>query len=187
MDDNTLLRGDRVRLTALRQEDAAQMVGWYQDVGYLRLQDTNTALPKNVAQIAAELEQLNNGSTTLCFAIRTVANDELIGTVGFYELEWANQTAWLGIGIGDRAYWGQGYGTEALRLAVDYAFRELHLYRITLTVIDYNVRAIALYERAGFKREGVFREFGWRDGRHYDMYLYGLLRPEWEAARKGEG
>ena len=46
-----------------------------------------------------------------------------------------------------------------------------------------NERAIALYEKAGFRREGVFREFGQRDGRRYDMYLYGLLRPEWEQRR----
>jgi RimJ/RimL family protein N-acetyltransferase len=80
------------------------------------------------------------------------------------------------MGIGDRGAWGKGYGTEALRLALQYAFDELNLHRLTLTVIDYNERAIALYEKAGFRREGVFREFGQRDGKRYDMYLYGLLR-----------
>jgi RimJ/RimL family protein N-acetyltransferase len=85
------------------------------------------------------------------------------------------------MGIGERDAWGQGYGTEALHLALQYAFDELNLHRITLTVIAYNERAIALYERAGFQREGVFREFGQRDGKRYDMYLYGLLRPEWES------
>ena len=178
-----LLRGTKVRLSALSKDDAATISRWFGDVGYLRLQDTNLALPKSQAQIAADLE-LAKSSNTIVFAIRTVSDGALIGTVGFFEIEWANQVAWLGMGIGERNAWDQGYGTEALHLALQYAFDELNLHRITLTVIAYNERAIALYEKAGFQREGVFREFGQRDGRRYDMYLYGLLRSEWELGSK---
>ena len=176
-----LLRGTQVRLAALSQDDAAKMACWYEDAGYLRLQDTNRAMPKSVAQIEAELEQFDSSADTIVLGIRTRAEDKLIGLLGFYEIEWSNQAAWLGMGIGDRNAWGKGYGTEALRLGLQYAFDELNLHRLTLTVIDYNTRAIALYEKAGFRQEGVFREFGQRDGKRYDMYLYGLLRPEWEA------
>jgi RimJ/RimL family protein N-acetyltransferase len=176
-----LLRGSKVRLTALRQDDASKIAEWNEDVGYLRLQDTNTALPKSKAQIETELEQLQGGGDAILFAIRTNEEETLIGTVGFYEIEWANQAAWLGIGIGDRAAWGKGYGSEALRLVLQYGFEEMNLHRVTLTVVEYNERAIAMYERAGFKQEGTFREFGRRDGKRYDMYLYGLLRSEWES------
>jgi RimJ/RimL family protein N-acetyltransferase len=179
--NSDLLRGTKVRLTALRRDDAATISAWFGDVGYLRLQDTNLAMPKSRARIATDLEELEKSSNTIVFAIRTVVDGALIGTIGLYEIEWANQGAWLGMGIGERDAWGQGYGTEALHLALQYAFGELNLHRVTLTVIAYNGRAIALYERAGFQREGVFREFGQRDGRRYDMYLYGLLRPEWES------
>ena len=177
-----LLRGTKVRLTALSRDDAATISGWFGDVGYLRLQETNLALPKSQAQIAADLEELAKSSNTIVFAIRSVGDGALIGTIGFYDIEWANQGAWLGMGIGERDAWDQGYGTEALHLALQYAFDELNLHRITLTVIAYNERAIAMYERAGFRREGVLREFGQRDGGRYDMYLYGLLRPEWQSA-----
>jgi RimJ/RimL family protein N-acetyltransferase len=68
-----------------------------------------------------------------------------------------------------------------MRLLVDYAFTDLNLYRLQLTVLAYNDRAIRLYERIGFKHEGTFREFGERDGSRYDMRLYGLLLPEWEV------
>jgi RimJ/RimL family protein N-acetyltransferase len=180
-----LLRGTKVRLAALSKDDAPRMARWYEDVGYLRLQETNSALPKSVAQIEAELEQSDGSADTIVFGIWTGDNNELVGTLGFYEIEWSNRVAWLGMGIGDRGAWGKGYGTEALRLALQYAFDELNLHRLTLTVIDYNERAIALYEKAGFRREGVFREFGKRDGKRYDMYLYGLLRPEWEASVHG--
>ena len=68
-----------------------------------------------------------------------------------------------------------------MRLLLDYAFGELNLHRFQLTVFAYNERASALYEKLGFVREGVFREFLLRDGTRYDMYLYGLLRREWET------
>jgi RimJ/RimL family protein N-acetyltransferase len=90
--------------------------------------------------------------------------------------------AWLGIGIGDREQWGKGYGREAMELVLRYGFHELNLHRIQLTVFEYNERAIALYEKLGFRREGVYREFMQRDGKRYDMLLYGLLRREWENA-----
>jgi RimJ/RimL family protein N-acetyltransferase len=179
--DLDLLRGTKVRLTALSEDDAPRMARWYEDMGYLRLQKTNMALPRSVAQIEADLRQFDESADTIVFGIRIHDNNELIGTIGFFEIEWSNQVAWLGIGIGNRDAWGKGYGTEALQLGLQYAFSELNLHRLTLTVIANNERAIALYEKAGFRREGVFREFGQRDGKRYDMYLYGLLRPEWES------
>ena len=184
--DPNLLRGNLVRLAALGRSDAPMIARWSEDTSYMRLQDTHAALPRTAEQVTGELEQLNDGHNAIAFAIRTLSDDALIGTVGFYEIEWSNSTAWLGIGIGERANWGKGFGTEALWLALRYAFDELNFYRLTVTVIATNSRAIALYERAGFQREGVFREFGLRDGRRYDMLLYGLLRPEWKV-RLGDG
>ena len=177
-----LLCGTSVRLTALSKEDAPVIARWSEDGEYLRLQDTHTALPQTEAQAASEIEKVGESRDTIGLGIRKVEDGALIGTVEFCEIEWNNQCAWLGFGIGERTEWGKRYGTEALQLALRYAFTELNFYRLTLTVIATNERAIALYEGAGFKREGVFREFGLRDGRRYDMYLYGLLRTEWEAA-----
>jgi len=178
-----ILRGAKVRLTALNKEDASVMVRWSEDAEYLRLQDTNLALPRTEAQLAADIEKQNEASDIIVFAVRVVETDDLIGFVGFWEIEWANRAAWLGIGIGDRAYWSHGYGTGAMELALKYAFDEMNLHRVQLTVLDYNERAIALYEKLGFRREGTYREFGLREGERYDMYLYGLLRPEWESQR----
>jgi len=147
-----LLRGDRVRLTAFCENDASTMARWSEDVGYLRLQETNLALPRTKAAIAADMEHQSTSSDTLVFAIRPVDGDELIGF----------------------------NGSESIQLALRYAFCELNLHGLHLTVIDYNERAIALYKKMGFQHEGVFRQFGWRDGKRYDMHLYGILRPEWE-------
>jgi RimJ/RimL family protein N-acetyltransferase len=89
--------------------------------------------------------------------------------------------AWLGIGIGEPDNRGSGFGHEAISLMLRFAFWEINLYRVQLTVFAYNTPAITTYERLGFVREGIFREFLQRDGQRHDMVLYGLLRREWEA------
>ena len=184
--EDNWLAGRRLRLAVLRKDDAATMAAWSEDIGYLRLEDTNTAVPLSVERAEEEIDSLHNGFDSLAFGIRTLDDDRLIGSVGFFDIEWANRVAWLGMGIGDRAFWGQGYGSEALSLALRYAFCEMNLYRLSLSVIAHNARAVALYEKAGFRREGVFREYGERDGRRYDLVLYGLLCREWSDAPGGK-
>ncbi len=178
---SNLLAGTKVRLAAIQKDDAATIARWSEDTTFLRLHDTDTALPRSVEQVAEDLAKSNAGIDEILLGIRTIGDDKLVGTLGFYEIEWSNRCAWLGIGIGDPAHWGKRYGTEALQLALAYAFGELNLHRLSLSVVAYNERAIALYERAGFQREGVFREFGERDGARYDLLLYGLLQREWKA------
>jgi RimJ/RimL family protein N-acetyltransferase len=63
---------------------------------------------------------------------------------------------------------------------ITFAFQELNLHRLQLSVFSYNQKAISLYERLGFKKEGTYREFLERDSKRFDMFLYGLLRHEWK-------
>ena len=76
---------------------------------------------------------------------------------------------------------GRGYGSDALRLGINYSFRELNLYKVQLGVFSYNTRAIRTYEKIGFVREAVQRAMLYRDGQRFDMIEMGILRPEWEA------
>jgi RimJ/RimL family protein N-acetyltransferase len=96
-------------------------------------------------------------------------------------IAWPHGDAWIGIGLGERAYWGKGYGSDALRVLLRFAFQELNLHRVTLNVFEYNTRALKTYERLGFTIEGTVREALLRDGRRWDLIFMGLLRQEWEA------
>lgn len=180
MIDMNLLRGQKIRLTAVSQEDLPTITHWYEDTGFSRLFDAKPALPKSKAQWTNWLEKSEKDRDSYLFAIRRVEDDFLIGIAELDGILWTHQNCWLSIGIGERANWGQGYGREAVELTLRYAFNELNMHRVQLTVFSYNERAIALYEGLGFTREGIYREHLHRDGRHYDMYLYGLLRSEWE-------
>jgi RimJ/RimL family protein N-acetyltransferase len=115
--------------------------------------------------------------------IRPLANDDLLGYIELDGILWNQSTSWISIALGDAEHRGQGFGSEALALALRFAFDELNLRRVQLTVFSYNTRAIATYERLGFTHEGTFREALLRDGQTHDMLLYGLLRREWAAAQ----
>ena len=181
--DRNLFQGKKVRLGPLTKDDASAIAPWTQDGGYLRLQDTGIARPETADKIGEEIDRDNESETTFSFAIRRTDDDALIGTIGLFDVEWGNRTAWVGVGFGRREDWGKGYGTEAMSLLLAYAFDELNLHRLQLTVIAYNPRAIAMYEKVGFVREGAYREFVDRDGARHDLILYGLLRPEWRAQK----
>jgi len=181
MSTTNLFYGERVRLTALRPEDAQTMMHWYEDGEFSRLFDANTAVPKTDAALSRWMDSAERDKDAYALAIRLLYSDDMIGYIDIDGIQWNNRCGWMALGIGNPTHRNKGYGTEAMRLGMRFAFHELNLYRIQLTVFSYNEAAVRLYERLGFTREGTFRESIARDGQRHDMYLYGLLAREWEA------
>ncbi|WPB02935.1 uncharacterized protein RHO25_007571 [Cercospora beticola] len=85
----------------------------------------------------------------------------------------------LGIVI-DREHWGKGYGREAVKWALNWAFRRAAMHKVSLRVCGYNANAIKLYESMGFVLEGKLRDEVWHDGRYWDYYAYSMLEGEWQ-------
>jgi RimJ/RimL family protein N-acetyltransferase len=114
------------------------------------------------------------------FAIRALDDNRLLGDIGLEVTHnWMGRNAFVGLGIGKREDWGKGYGTDAMKIALRFAFTELNLERVTLNVFEYNPRAIRSYEKAGFKHEGRMRGSLLKDGKRWDMLFMGILREEW--------
>ncbi|HYO87189.1 MAG TPA: GNAT family protein [Candidatus Limnocylindrales bacterium] len=183
----SLFSGPRVRLTAVRPEDVATVTRWYEDSDFTRQYDASASYPRSANRFQKILTEVNESDTAFMFAIRLHHTDDLIGVIDLDYVLWSSGVTWLAIGIGEAAYRGQGYGGEALELALRFAFHEINMHRVQLTVFSTNERAIRLYERLGFTREGVLREFLHRDGQRFDTYVYGLLAREWEARQAGGG
>lgn len=177
-----LFQGKRLRITSLRPEDVQVVTEWYERGDFGRLWDSGVAYPRSEEQANFIVRADANAYK---FAIRLkddlLANDTLIGYMDIDSIQWNNGSAWVSIAIGDPQYQGKGYGEEATRLLLHFAFAELNLHRVQLTVFRYNERAVRLYERLGFVLEGTYREYLHRDGARHDMLLYGLLRREWES------
>ena len=106
-----------------------------------------------------------------------------IGNCGFHEIDWRCRSADVGIIIGEKSYWDQGYGTKVMALLLEHGFKTLNLNRIGLWVFETNPRAIRTYEKVGFVREGVKRQAFYKNGRYIDMILMSVLRSEWSEVR----
>jgi RimJ/RimL family protein N-acetyltransferase len=172
----------------LDEGDVPTIARWYRDTVFMRLFDAVAAHPQSEVEILRRLEKWREDDNGFTFAVRPVdeGDDTLLGLIELDGILWPHGVCGISIAIGDRANWGHGYGREAVRLALAFAFDELNLHRVTATVFSYNQRSIALFEKLGFRHEGAFREFLQRDGERHDMLLYGLLRPEWEARQPRE-
>jgi RimJ/RimL family protein N-acetyltransferase len=174
-----LLRGEKVRLTAVTANDLPIITAWWADADFLRRYNTAPAVPRNEDQLSRRFDLSQTSNEAFLFAVRPPEGDDLLGLLELDGIDWSNRTTFLSIGIGAPEHRGRGYGHDAMRVALRFTFHELNLHRVCLTVFSYNEPAITLYERLGFTREGVYREHIERDGHRYDMYLYGLLRHEW--------
>jgi RimJ/RimL family protein N-acetyltransferase len=179
-----LFQGELVRLVAPAEEDASVLARWSEDAGYLRALDSDYARPVSAHEFAARLAPEHSDSSKVEFHLRTVEDDRLIGFVALHSIEWNNGAALLAIGIGESAYRGKGYGSDALRLILRYAFDELNLHRVGLDVISNNARALRTYEGAGFQREGIMRDAVLRDGSRHDRILMGILQHEWQGQER---
>ena len=181
-----LLTGDLVRLAALNPEtDAESFARWSRDSEYYRLDTTDPARmwsPRQTREFMDKDDQAEHPNS-ISLAIRTLDGDQVIGFIALDGIEWTHGDAWVGIGIGDRAFWGRGYGADAMRVMLRYAFVELNLFRVSLNVFEYNRRAIRSYEKCGFTVEGRLRAWIHRDGRLWDLIFMGILREEWDRTR----
>lgn len=108
-----------------------------------------------------------------------MTDDRLVGYVVLYDIYWNLQVASVGIAIGDPADRGRGYGRDGMELILRYAFNELNLYRVALTVLARNTAARRMYEAAGFQLEGMMRANDFRDGVRGDDVMMSILAPEW--------
>jgi ribosomal-protein-alanine N-acetyltransferase len=169
--------GEKVYLRPLEREDAPSIVRWLND-----LEVSRTLLfhrPINVQAEEKFLEGLyakDDGLVLLGIALRQ--DDRLIGAADLRDFDARGRHAGFGIMIGEKVEQGKGRGTEATRLMVKLAFDTYNLNRVWLHVHADNERGIRAYERVGFKREGVLRQHAFREGKHVDELVMGVLRGE---------
>jgi RimJ/RimL family protein N-acetyltransferase len=182
--ENILLQGKLVKLTAEEPKVLAEACAkWNSDSEYLRLLDARAANQYSAKKITGWIEQdiEKDPPSEYLFGIRTLDENRLVGFIDLEGAMFPNGDAFVGIGVGDRQFWGQGYGTDAMNVILRYAFMELNLRRVSLDTFEYNPRAVRSYEKAGFVLEGAARDFLHREGQRWDLIFMGILREEWLA------
>ena len=187
-----MIYGERIRFRGIEQQDLATFVNWVNDpdlqpyIGmhlpfasadeqdwYEKMRQRSPE-ERNMA-IETQLQPGEQGSPT---ALDQETGWKLIGSWGFFNLDWHNRCTEFGIMIGEKPYWNLGYGTEAVRLLVQHGFNTLNLHRIYLRVLENNPRAIRAYEKAGFIHEGRQRQAEFKNGHYLDFLVMSILRSE---------
>jgi RimJ/RimL family protein N-acetyltransferase len=181
-----MLHGKRIVLRAIEAEDILALVAFNNDVAVELAGGGDPPMPQSLAQLRAEFEAQagKGGREQGSFAIEV--DGRLIGQCALFAFDQVAHTCELGITIGDKASWGQGYGREAVDLLLKYAFRYHNMRRVCLRVHGRNERARRAYAACGFVEEGRLRSHVWSDGAYDDLVWMGVLRQEWLAAHPEE-
>ncbi|MBW5470393.1 GNAT family N-acetyltransferase [Brevibacillus formosus] len=174
-----LFQSERIYLRKMTGEDVDVYHTWRNDVEVMRTtnpsmdvytwDDTNGFVNQVILQ----------GSSSKSYMIVDSQTNRPIGITSLIQIDLKNRNAECIIDIGEKEYWGKGYGREALKLLLDYAFLEMNLHRVSLRVFSFNEKAIRLYERLGFKQEGISRQFLFREGKWHDIVHMGILQQEY--------
>ena len=175
----TVLEGAAVRLRPVRVEDLDHVISLISDSSLAQVR----AVPRAPVTREEEKQWLaSRPPNERRLTIETLQGDYL-GAAGLHGIDFVDRNAEVGMVIAEERNWGKGYGGEALQLLVRLAFRSLGLHRVYLRVHAYNERALRLYQRAGFSREGVDREAHFYRGRWHDVVRMALLAPDESVPR----
>ncbi|MBU0610221.1 MAG: GNAT family N-acetyltransferase [Armatimonadetes bacterium] len=173
-----MIRGEKVVLRALEQTDLETLHRWMNDAEVVHF--LGRRFPISALEEQRWLEREHDPTKELVLGI-AVPEGRLIGSCGLHQINPCNHNAHVGIMIGEKEYWGQGYGTDALVTLCAFGFAEMNLHRVCLHVFDFNPRGIRCYEKVGFVQEGRMREAIYKHGAYQDILEMGLLREEFRA------
>jgi RimJ/RimL family protein N-acetyltransferase len=165
------LIGKKCFLSPMEISDADKYTTWLNDQEVVKHLSLSTA----VITVESEKGFLSSLSQNHNYGIIDFESEQLIGSIGLMNIDHIHQTAEIGIFIGNKDYWGKGFGSEALSLLISYAYQTLNLHNIMLKVFSINTRAIKCYEKIGFKKIGVIREAINKDKQKHDIILMDIL------------
>ncbi len=173
------LEGERLFLTPLSMADIDDHYRWEHDRELLYL-DGMAFKPKAIEQLRSEFESAFKSENSVWLSIVTSDSGKLIGVIMLFKIDKTERKAFWGIKL-DKAYWRQGFGTEAAELLLRYAFEDLHLRRLRSGTHSGNIASRKLQEKLGFVREGILRAEFTLDGGYVDDVLYGMLKEDYDA------
>ena len=175
-----MLQTETIRLRAIEREDLERLHQFNNDLAVELAGGGDPPMPQSLARVQADYEQQagNGGRDGASFAVE--ADGKFIGICALFNEDHTAHTVELGITIGDKDYWGKGYGRAVVRLLVQYAFRYRNYRKVWLRVHGRNERAQAAYRACGFTEEGRQKQQVFSNGSYDDLIFMGVFREDWE-------
>lgn len=179
-----MIEGNLVRLRSVERKDLKRLRDWRNNPDVKKFTREHREL--SMQNQLQWLESLARDKNTIMFAVET-KKGKLIGCTGLTYIDWKNRKAEVSIYIGDKNYKGKGYGTDTLKRLMKYGFEELNLHMLFGEIFEYNKANMRLFEKCGFKRDGILRHRLYRDWKYWNSIFYSVLEGEWKrlkASRK---
>lgn len=172
---NHFIEGERIYLREVRLSDVNEnYYKWLNDDEITRYMEIRF-FPQSIELIKEYVSSLSGSYESVFLAIIEKEREKHIGNIKIGPINWIHRFADVSLFIGDKEVWGKGYGTEAIRLSIEYAFNILNLHRLQAGICDMNTASIKVFEKAGFKKEATFRGKRFYKGRYIDEKIYGII------------
>ncbi len=172
------LKGRKVILRPLRKEtDLESALRWINDPEVT--QYLSMFLPQSIVQESEWFDNLLKRQNDIILAIETLKGI-FIGITGLHQINWKDRTVTHGVFIGEKEYWGKGYGTDANMALLNYAFNSLNLRKVCSSVISFNKRSLRYHLACGYKIVGKNRRQIFKNGRYYSMILLEVFKKDWQ-------
>jgi len=173
------LEGQQVYLRPVNSADTEVYYQLLHDPDMLRLTGTQQHFTRE--QIERYIDSKSQDSSSILLLIAESDTDEIVGDIALQDISGTNRSANLRIAISASRHQGRGYGSEAIRLLLDYGFGVRNLHRIELHVYAYNERAQHVYRKLGFQQEGIQRDALFYNHEYHDAILMSILEHEYRA------
>ncbi len=177
------LYGQNIRLRAAERADIPQFLRWINDPQVV--ENLEVYAPMGTVEEESWFEAMKTrpiNEHVLVIEVHPQGETDAwvaIGNTSFFPIDEKARSVEIGIMIGEKEYWNQGYGTETMRVMCRYGFEELNLNRIWLRVYETNPRGRNAYQKAGFVHEGTLREAEYKRGRYIDVHVMSVLKSDW--------
>lgn len=173
------IEGLKVNLRPFSKDDISIVTRWMNSPYVMEF--IGSVLPKTEKQEEDWFNKLGSDDKNVILCIET-KDDHPIGIMGIHRIDWVNRNCATGAVIGEKEFWGKGYGTDAKMHLLKYAFETLNLNRVGSSVIEFNKRSLNYSLRCGYQVEGRKRQYIWRYGKYWDLIELGVLREDWQKA-----
>ena len=175
-----MFENERIRLRKVIETDAEIYNHWRNDTEVMA--STSPELDQfTLKETENFIGFITSSKNSKSYIIELKEGNRPVGIISMININTKDRSAECIIDIGEKDVWGQSIGKEAFSLMMAYAFNELNFHRLSLQVFSFNKRAISLYEKLGFKEEGVMREAFYRFGKWHDVHMMGILKKEYMA------
>ena len=170
------LRGKITNLRPLEKSDSKQLAIWINDSDVRIL--VSNVFPRTPHFEEDWVEKLEKDEENIVFGIET-KDGQFIGVMGVHRIDWVHRTCTTGAIIGEKDFWGQGFGTDAKMYLLKYIFDDLNLRKVVSNVIAYNKRSLNYSLHCGYKIEGVKKAQVFKNGKYVDLIELGLFKKDW--------